>query len=126
MLTQHECKQTVPKWDMNRSAHQHNTPVVAVVGWKKSGKTTLTTRLIAELTGRGHRIATIKHAHHKFQIDDAETDSARHRRSGAKQVAVVSAERIAMIKELDGAPEPDFADVVALLDPCDLIIVEGY
>jgi molybdopterin-guanine dinucleotide biosynthesis protein B len=31
-----------------------------------------------------------------------------------------------MIKELDGAPEPDFADVIAMLDPCDLILVEGY
>jgi molybdopterin-guanine dinucleotide biosynthesis protein B len=41
-------------------------------------------------------------------------------------VAVVSAERVAMIKELNGAPEPDFEDVIAMLDPCDLIVVEGY
>ncbi len=102
------------------------TPIVAIVGWKKSGKTTLTTRLVAEFTRRGLSVATIKHAHHKFQIDDAETDSARHRRAGAAQVAVVSAERLAIIKEYAGAPEPDFADVVAMLDPCDLIIVEGY
>lgn len=111
---------------MTFAAPRVSPPIVAVVGWKKSGKTTLTTRLIAELSGRGYRIATIKHAHHKFQIDDAETDSARHRRAGARQVAVVSPERVAMIKELDGAPEPNFADVVAMLDPCDLIIVEGY
>lgn len=111
---------------MTRITGQAGTPIVAVVGWKKSGKTTLTTRLVAELTRRGLSVATIKHAHHKFQIDDAETDSARHRRAGAAQVAVVSAERLAVIKEYGGAPEPDFADVVAMLDPCDLIIVEGY
>ena len=23
-------------------------------------------------------------------------------------------------------PEPDFADIVAMLEPCDLIVVEGY
>ena len=46
-----------------------------------------------ELTRRGLRVATIKHAHHDFQIDDAETDSARHRRAGATQVAVASARR---------------------------------
>jgi molybdopterin-guanine dinucleotide biosynthesis protein B len=111
---------------MTRITGQNATPIVAIVGWKKSGKTTLTVRLVAELVGRGHRVATVKHAHHKFQIDDAETDSARHRRAGAHQVAVVSAERIAMIKELGAEPEPDFADVVAMLDPCDLIVVEGY
>lgn len=111
---------------MTRSMSLAGTPIVAIVGWKKSGKTTLTTRLVAEFTRRGLRIATVKHAHHKFQIDDAETDSARHRRAGAGQVAVVSAERLAIIKEYGGAPEPDFADVVAMLDPCDLIIVEGY
>ncbi len=111
---------------MSANPRPNGRPIVAIVGWKKSGKTTLATRLIAEFTRRGLRIATIKHAHHKFQIDDAETDSARHRRAGAAQVAVVSAERLAVIKEYAGTPEPDFAVVVAMLDPCDLIIVEGY
>jgi molybdopterin-guanine dinucleotide biosynthesis protein B len=112
---------------MSKSVTGRNgTPIVAIVGWKKSGKTTLTVRLVAELTARGYALATVKHAHHKFQIDDAETDSARHRRAGAGQVVVVSPERIAMIKELRATPEPDFADVVAMLDPCDLIVVEGY
>lgn len=102
------------------------TPIIAVVGWKKSGKTTLTSRLVAELTRRGHSVATVKHAHHKFQIDDAETDSARHRRAGAVQVAVVSGERLAIIKEFGEAAEPNFSEVVGMLDPCSLILVEGY
>ena len=101
-------------------------PVIGIVGWKKSGKTTLTVRLVEEFTRRGLRVSTLKHAHHSFQIDDADTDSARHRRAGAGQVAIVSAERWALVTELRGAPEPDFADVVASLGPCDLVIVEGY
>ena len=84
-----------------------STPVIGIAGWKKSGKTTLVTRLIAEFTARGLKVATVKHAHHDFQIDDAETDSARHRRAGAGQVAVVSPKRWAVINELEGAPEPD-------------------
>ncbi|HEU4379650.1 MAG TPA: molybdopterin-guanine dinucleotide biosynthesis protein B [Hyphomicrobiaceae bacterium] len=103
-----------------------NVPVIGIAGWKKSGKTTLVTRLITELTRRGLKVATVKHAHHAFQIDEAETDSARHRRAGAAQVAVVSPERWAMITELKGAPEPELAEVLAWLDPCDLVIVEGY
>lgn len=105
---------------------QNGTPVIGIAGWKKSGKTTLTVRLVEEFTSRGYTVATIKHAHHKFDVDSSDADSARHRRAGAGQVAVVSPERWALIKELRSAPEPDFADVVALLDPCDLIIVEGY
>jgi molybdopterin-guanine dinucleotide biosynthesis adapter protein len=103
-----------------------STPVIGIAGWKKSGKTTLAERLIAEFTRRGLRVASVKHAHHDFQIDDAHTDSARHRRAGAVQVAVVSAKRWALITELEGAPEPDLAQVIASFGPCDLVIVEGY
>ena len=102
------------------------TPIIGVAGWKKSGKTTLVTRLTAEFTARGLKIATVKHAHHGFQIDEEETDSARHRRAGASQVAVVSSKRWALINELGGAPEPTLAEVAAWLGPCDLIIAEGY
>jgi molybdopterin-guanine dinucleotide biosynthesis protein B len=102
------------------------TPIIGIAGWKKSGKTTLVTKLIAELTRRGLKVATIKHAHHDFQIDEQETDSARHRRAGASRVAVVSAKRWALISELEDAPEPPLEEVVTWMGPCDVIVVEGY
>ena len=43
-------------------------PVFGITGWKNSGKTTLTARLIAELTGRGYRVCAIKQAHESFDI----------------------------------------------------------
>lgn len=101
-------------------------PLIGIAGWKKSGKTTLAVRLIAELTRRGYRVSSVKHAHHAFQIDDGDTDSAKHRRAGAGQVAIVSSKRWALVTELGDAPEPDFADVIAALAPSDLVIVEGY
>ncbi len=101
-------------------------PLIGIAGWKNSGKTTLAVRLIAELTARGYRVSSVKHAHHAFQIDDGETDSARHRRAGSHQVAIVSSERWALVSELRDAPEPDFADVIAKLAPCDVVVVEGY
>ncbi|MBO0742970.1 MAG: molybdopterin-guanine dinucleotide biosynthesis protein B [Hyphomicrobiaceae bacterium] len=109
---------------MKQAAGQ--TPVIGIAGWKKSGKTTLVERLVGEFTRRGLKIATIKHAHHDFQIDQEHTDSARHRRAGASQVAVVSAKRWAVIAELETAPEPELAEVLRWLAPCDLVIVEGY
>src|SRR5262245_15158437 len=105
---------------------QIKAPIIGIAGWKNSGKTTLVTRLITEFVARGLKVATVKHAHHDFQIDDRETDSARHRRAGAQQVAVVSAKRWAVVNELGGAPEPDLSDVISWMEPCDLIIVEGY
>jgi len=101
-------------------------PVIGIAGWKKSGKTTLAERLIAEFTARGLKVASVKHAHHAFRIDDADTDSARHRRAGASQVAIVSSRRWALVTELADAPEPDLAEVIAWLGPCDLVVVEGY
>jgi molybdopterin-guanine dinucleotide biosynthesis protein B len=82
--------------------------------------------LIEEFTRRGLKVASVKHAHHAFQIDTGDTDSARHRRAGAVAVAIVSASRWALIKELGDAPEPELEEVLPALAACDLILVEGY
>lgn len=111
---------------MSLPALKTPVPVIGIAGWKKSGKTTLTVRLVQEFTRRGLKVATVKHAHHDFQIDEGETDSARHRRAGAGEVAIVSEKRWAIVHELAGAPEPDLAEVLAWLSPADLVIVEGY
>ncbi len=111
---------------MRRTTRANGIPVIGIAGWKKSGKTTLTVRLVEEFARRGLKVATVKHAHHAFEVDTAETDSARHRRAGARQVAIVSQRRWAVINELDDAPEPGLDEVISWLEPCDLIIVEGY
>lgn len=103
-----------------------HSPVIGIAGWKKSGKTTLTVRLVEELTRRGFKVGTVKHAHHEYQVDDAETDSARHRRAGAGEVAIVGGKRWAIVHELKDEPEPNFEEVISWLAPADLILVEGY
>nr|WP_075217519.1 molybdopterin-guanine dinucleotide biosynthesis protein B [Mongoliimonas terrestris] len=101
--------------------------MVGFAGWKNSGKTTLVTRLVADLTARGHTVATVKHAHHAFDIDQPGTDSFRHREAGATQTALVSARRVAIMQEL-AAPEdePSLEAVLARLDPADIVLVEGW
>ncbi|PZQ52229.1 MAG: molybdopterin-guanine dinucleotide biosynthesis protein B [Rhodovulum sulfidophilum] len=101
--------------------------VYGVTGWKNSGKTTLVERLVAEIVGRGFTVSTIKHAHHGFDVDQPGKDSYRHRAAGAGQVLVASRLRWALMTELDpAAEEPRLADLVARLDPVDLVLVEGY
>ena len=101
-------------------------PIVAIVGWKNAGKTSVVEALVSILTSRGLDVATVKHAHHSFDVDHEGTDSARHRAAGASQVAIVSRTRSAVMREHGENGEPALEDVVALLQPCDVIIVEGY
>ncbi len=100
--------------------------VIGVAGFKNAGKTTLVEKLVSELTRRGHRVSTVKHAHHSFDIDHEGRDSFRHRKAGAGEVAVVSRHRWAIIHESRGEEEPSLAEILAKLAPCDLVIVEGY
>jgi molybdopterin-guanine dinucleotide biosynthesis adapter protein len=100
--------------------------VFGFAGWSGSGKTTLIEQVIAELTRRGKCVSLIKHAHHTFDVDQPGKDSHRHRVAGASQVLVSSANRFALMHELRGEPELSWQQAVALLAPCDLVLIEGY
>ena len=97
-----------------------------VTGWKDSGKTTLVTRLVTHLTDRGFSVSTIKHAHHNFDIDRPGKDSYRHRQAGAREVLVSSGSRFALVHELRGREEPPLKELLAKLEPVDLVLVEGF
>jgi len=103
-----------------------NTRVFGITGWKNSGKTTLTERLVGDLTARGLKVATVKHAHHTFDIDREGTDSYRHRKAGAVETAIVSANRWALMHELRGEQEPQLAEILQRLGPSDIVLVEGF
>ena len=101
-------------------------PLFGVVGWKNSGKTTLMVGLIGELARRGFAVSVIKHAHAKFEIDHSGRDSFKMREAGACQVALSSPRRFAVMRELGGAPEMSFAEIIAYVGPCDLVLIEGF
>ncbi len=100
--------------------------VFGLAGWSGSGKTTLITKVIPVLIRRGLKIATIKHAHHEFDIDRPGKDSWLHREAGASEVIVSSGRRWALVHELRSAPEPSLVELLAKLSPADLVIVEGF
>jgi molybdopterin-guanine dinucleotide biosynthesis adapter protein len=104
----------------------NKTPAFGISGWKNSGKTGLVVRLVEELTARGYRISTVKHAHHDFDIDKPGADSFRHREAGAQEVTIVSGTRFAIMHELRSEAEPSLAEILARISPCDLVLVEGY
>jgi molybdopterin-guanine dinucleotide biosynthesis protein B len=100
--------------------------IFGIAGFKNAGKTTLVVDLIHELTGRGLKVATVKHAHHEFDIDHPGKDSHQHREAGAVEVIVASARRWAHIKELDHESEPELAELLQHIGAVDLVLVEGY
>ncbi len=104
----------------------HEVPVFGIAGWKNSGKTLLTTGLISHFSGLGLRVGAIKHAHHSFEIDHQGRDSYLMREAGARQIAVVSKYRWAMVAELVPEREPDFETILAQFKGFDLVLVEGY
>lgn len=100
--------------------------VFGLIGWSGAGKTTLIVSLIPELTRRGLRVSTIKHTHHRFDIDQPGKDSYRHREAGATEVLVASEKRWALMHELRDDPEPDMDALVSRMAPVDLLLVEGF
>jgi molybdopterin-guanine dinucleotide biosynthesis protein B len=100
--------------------------VFGIVGRKNAGKTHLVTRLLRAGVARGLRISTVKHAHHAFDVDVPGKDSWLHREAGAHQVLVASGLRWALMRELRGAPEPALESLLDVLEPCDLVVVEGF
>lgn len=100
-------------------------PIISIVGKSDSGKTTLIEKLVPELTRRGHRIATIKHDVHGFEVDQEGKDSWRHKQAGAHTVVISSPNKVALIRDV----EKDLSlDEIRerLIQDVDLILSEGY
>jgi molybdopterin-guanine dinucleotide biosynthesis protein B len=100
--------------------------VLGIAGWSGSGKTTLITKLIPLLGSRGVRVATLKHAHHAFDVDTPGKDSYEHRKAGACEVIVSSARRWVQMHEVGDGAEATLAQLLARLSPCNLVLVEGF
>ena len=101
-------------------------PMVAVIGRKHSGKTTLTVRLSAALHARGHRVMTIKHGSHTFNIDPATTDTYRHYHEGAaERVAMAAPDKFALIARWDRELGPEEIAERHMSD-ADIVICEGF
>lgn len=64
-------------------------PVVTVVGWKNAGKTTVAVQLVDGLARRGLRVVALKHGH-RFEVDQAGTDSWRLRHEGGAARVVLA------------------------------------
>ena len=101
--------------------------VVGFAGYSGAGKTTLVEQVIARLRASGLRVSVVKHAHHRFDIDQPGKDSWRHRQAGAFEVLVVSDQRLALMREFEQPGALDIHAMLAELDAgVDWVLVEGF
>lgn len=100
--------------------------VFGIAGYSGAGKTTLLEALIPRFVAHGLCVSLIKHTHHDFDIDKPGKDSWRLREAGCAEVMLLSNRRWALMHELRGAGEPTLDQQLALLSPCDLVLIEGY
>ncbi|MEM7072635.1 MAG: molybdopterin-guanine dinucleotide biosynthesis protein B [Pseudomonadota bacterium] len=97
-----------------------------ICGLSGSGKTELVCRLLTHFRAQKLKLATIKHAHAHFDLDQAGKDSWRHRHAGASEVLIASMNRWALIHEQKPAMPPHLPTLLAKLAPVDLVLIEGF
>ena len=100
-------------------------PVFSLVGHSGAGKTTLIEKLLHELTGRGLRVATIKHAHHRVLLDTPGKDSWRYKQAGASISMLVTNDQLQLVADAVEQRAPQQL-AQRFLSEVDLVLAEGF
>ena len=97
-----------------------------VTGLSDSGKTTLVCRLLPRLQARGLRVATVKHAHHGFDLLPDDHPAQAWRAAGARDIVLAAPDRFAHLRETGDDGEPPLDLLLERMEPADLVLIEGY
>jgi len=103
---------------------EHRIPVVSIVGKSDSGKTTVMEGLIREISGRGLRVATVKHHIHEVDVDVPGKDSWRHAHAGAVTSMISSPTQFAVVRRVDA--ERTLEELVDAAGDADILLTEGF
>ncbi len=95
--------------------------IISVVGYKKTGKTTLVERLVSALSKQGS-VGTIKHMH-EHRINTPDTDTWKHANAGAKVVVAVTPDELVKFSRNNNLTTAidELAD-----EGMDFAVVEGF
>jgi molybdopterin-guanine dinucleotide biosynthesis protein B len=98
------------------------TRAVAVVGFKKSGKTQVVEALVEELTSRGYKVGTLKHTAEDVPLDTPGKDTWRHREAGSKATGIMHERGAAFF--IDRYLTVN--EAIDKLGSLDFVIIEGF
>ena len=102
-----------------------NLPVFSIVGHSGCGKTTLVEKLVRNLSARGLRIATIKHAHHKVELDTPGKDSYRYKAAGAAMSLLLTRDALQLVADAIDNREPEQL-AQRFMAEADMVLAEGF
>jgi molybdopterin-guanine dinucleotide biosynthesis protein B len=96
--------------------------VIAVVGGKHSGKTTVIERLIVELKRRGYRVGAIKEMVRIPTLDTPAKETDRYTQAGAEIiVALPRSETVVFIKK-----RLSLNEILGYIQTLDYVLLEGF
>jgi len=97
--------------------------IFSFVGDSNSGKTTLISKIIVELTKRNYTVGAVKHCSKGFEIDKKGKDSYILRERGADPVLLISKNDVALLKK--NSSEEPMELIERYFSNRDFVIVEG-
>jgi len=100
--------------------------LVGIRGGGNREQARLTRSLVAALKARGQSVSVIAYTGAATEIDIPGKDSYEHRRAGAREVLAVSRLRWALVHETESPGRPDMAELLARLDPVDIVLAPGF
>jgi len=96
--------------------------MIAVVGGKHSGKTTVIEHLLAELKRRGYRVGAVKEMVRIPTLDTPQTETDRYSAAGAETiVALPRNETVVFIKK-----RLNLAEILPFVAALDYVVLEGF
>lgn len=93
---------------------------IGVIGYKKSGKTSLVTNLARELTKRRYKVATLKHILQAKHLDISSKDTAKHLQYATQTAAISPAESVIFFNRRKSLEE-----MIEYLE-ADFLLIEGF
>lgn len=98
--------------------------IVSIVGRKNTGKTSLTVKIIEELTRRGYNVSSIKHSHHEMEMDREHTDTWRHKLAGSNVVVGVGSTSFFNVRDILDLNRLLF--LIKFMGDVDFVVIEGF
>ncbi|KUK55623.1 MAG: Molybdopterin-guanine dinucleotide biosynthesis protein region [Atribacteria bacterium 34_128] len=92
--------------------------VIGIIGYKKSGKTTLTLKLSNELTKRGYKVAVVKHI--SEDLDLANSDTSKYQEGLTQVAAITPKESVFFLKN-----KKNLEEIIKYFE-ADIILIEGF
>lgn len=102
--------------------------ILQIVGYKKSGKTTLMRHIVSFLKTHGYTVATIKHHGHAkedIQLQDSDVDHMKHFEAGADQSIVQGFQYQQTVTRVDNQNLTQIIEKSVTIDT-NIVLVEGF